>query len=423
VSAGHTLLDNEVILFVKATCCVIAADGRVRSAEVKSLSHHLSKLGVSHNEADLNALVVKYGKAIHAAKPHAYAEKLSQSLASLRGTKWAAALPGALQDISRSDIATPDTENDVVRVLSRAVEAGAGKGDSKTSRQHIAESRDSVLGVNTGLDSRGFAATFSAMSPVYRALSVCLAAVFGIVVVIGLTEAFGKTKRKSQRPVDAILGHWQRDDENGDDHFYLRKDGPKVVKDVYTNDGHLRWSKHYTVQEESSWSNSVTLVAADDPKARCVLKLQHGNQGITEVAPGIMGRVVEIPWARVGNETQRPADLKPTGKKYSEMNALEREAYDAMQALKSSTRRLKSVRTQSTRGQAGVFTLGVIAALLASIWFIVPRELRLSAYLGLCIVCLTAGLLASRYEDLAYVRNNCFIGGVVAFVLSAVRRR
>jgi hypothetical protein len=254
-------------------------------------------------------------------------------------------------------------------------------------------------------------------------LSVCLAVLFSTVIVFFLAEVLGKPSKKSLRPVDAILGHWQRDDEHGDDQYYLRKEGSKIINDAYTSSGHRSYTLQYSVKSESLWTNSVTLVNVDDPKSLSVLKLTNGNQRLNVVGPGWRGVNVTVPWARVGDETQRPADLKPTGKSYAEMDALEREAHDAMQALKQSNRTLDAVTNQSSRAQAGVATLGLLAVLMGAIWFVVPRDGMAAAYFGLCVLCLIAGSIASRSGELAYVRNNCFIGAVVAIVLSRVTRR
>ena len=124
MSDVSTLKDSKPLLFLKAICCVIAADGRVRSAEIKSLSRELEKLGVTHSDAELSALVVEYSKAIHAAKPEVYATNLAESLASLRGTKWGAALMWALRSMSGGDEGTGSREREVMRVLNRAMGVG-----------------------------------------------------------------------------------------------------------------------------------------------------------------------------------------------------------------------------------------------------------------------------------------------------------
>jgi hypothetical protein len=134
MSAGHTLRDAQVVLFLKARCCVIAADGRVRSAEIKALSGELDKLGVSHSPDELSALVVEYSKAIHAAKPEVYAESLSKSLESIRNTKWSAALQWALHSMSRDENAAGSQERKVKRVLTQAMGVRTESISPTTSR-------------------------------------------------------------------------------------------------------------------------------------------------------------------------------------------------------------------------------------------------------------------------------------------------
>jgi flagellar biosynthesis GTPase FlhF len=115
---GVTQADAQ--LFFRAACCLISADGNIRSKEVAALSEAMNRLGFLHTPEQLRTLAVSTCKEIHAKGVDGESTALASQLSRLRATPLASYLQQTLLSLAASDGGVTEKEQ---RIASRLCDA------------------------------------------------------------------------------------------------------------------------------------------------------------------------------------------------------------------------------------------------------------------------------------------------------------
>jgi hypothetical protein len=135
MNAKEALDQPHCQLFLRAVCCLIAADKRVRSAELSLLSRELQSRGIDHTEAVLRDRVVRLCKQIHAVGATRYTQELLPELSVLRGTRLAPALSWYLWNFAKSDGPRQPEEVAIQEMLNRGLGSGTDEEPSDVRKR------------------------------------------------------------------------------------------------------------------------------------------------------------------------------------------------------------------------------------------------------------------------------------------------
>jgi hypothetical protein len=114
-------------LFFRAACCMISADGKVRSEELSLLSQAMTRLGHPHTPEQLRTLAIATCKDVHSKGVDAESEQLASQLLRFRGTPWAPFFHQVFCELVASDASIGNRER---LIASRLCQSLSGVGTS-----------------------------------------------------------------------------------------------------------------------------------------------------------------------------------------------------------------------------------------------------------------------------------------------------
>jgi hypothetical protein len=131
MSAGINPSREDAQLFFRAACCLISADGKVRSQELTVLSQAMSRMGHPHTPDQLKTLVLSTCKDIHGKGVDAESETIAKNLRRLSGTPLAPYLQQVINALASSDGTVADRERAIASHFSTALLASDSHAQSR----------------------------------------------------------------------------------------------------------------------------------------------------------------------------------------------------------------------------------------------------------------------------------------------------
>jgi hypothetical protein len=228
--ATNGLTDDQVRLFLRAACCLIAADGAVKREEIAVLSEALSRLGFPQPTDKLRDLVIATCKEVHGRGVENESKALVEGLRLLRGSPPAQYLRQVFASLAASDGGVTQKENHIAMQFQQAI--GGSGATAPPPMPSAPQSTRSTA--NCGTASSGGQASFSveALGRInWKWIFPILLVVFGLVRLrLAFTQTDHDDRSKTQpvattatqKPIagkrsagvgdvgEALVGHWRK---------------------------------------------------------------------------------------------------------------------------------------------------------------------------------------------------------------------